>query len=1008
MRRKSIEDGNVSAALHSLRKLCPAAVEDPRLLFRLKKQLFVEALREDGDQSVRKALACAREELAPLALDAYPEAYVEFKQLLLLLVHPPASKSLPSNDTPGSKPMMQNLASLWAVETRMQLAAMVYQTTMRLLGVQHSQLSLLLRYLLHLHTSLQGSVGSPLPHSGLVQTLLQPAARDPSPLPVLHHPGGALAEADVQAVIHCAGSSRQAAMDALRHAGGQASQAFQSELARIPLDQPALTELVLEYATYRGLPCLEQLSRSAWRSKQQQQQRQRQRHAEGARGPMSEPRGGSTTNPTRQPGQCGRSSPRLHALADIHPELPASDACGMGVDGGRALLRVLDEGGGGARGRDCAGDGGLPSVAPASAAAHEPAAQAGKLSPNDREPHRPASGGVSGPWASAPTPPAAGAPSAQPSLPSTTSPQRPPCSRRAPATDRLTSLPPPGAPHPGGDDSSPSPPAKYARWSESDPAAPLPDGRASAVGASAGSQSLPSGACGARPPGSTDGLDGLTSAGVQGDASAGGGGVSQQQSLLALRQLAKEGAASAILSRIATLEPAFLPDHPCLHFDLVRCSYVQLIQAGDQAAALSLARSTLTPIASHHPPLLPALRACMAMLLSMGPVRTAPPPHSSPTQPRPAAATATVAAAAAAAAVAAPPSNMFPTVCMSSHTPPYPGHTAIPTPSSEAAGAAAAAAAGSGPAGMGASSMRLADRNNGVRLKFKKKAGADEDPAVGGPGGAGGPIGMMGDGGGGGGDIGLGLVSVVAQIVAVLQPRLNVAPPKLLQLLQALLATRRTWLQKEQMKDPFQSLLGIDRLCPAAASIPLPPPPPPPLPAPPGGLASRSFAALPTAVRAGLFAHATAGPSGRIPSAATTAMLVPRSIIDRVLNDYEVRHGMIGVPSAVVVEAAAAAAAATRSAAAADAQPSGDEIEDEELPPEHLWSVEQLMEDVHAARAGGGDGGGDGGEEDRMETDEESVLRLIEILEVPRSAAISLLQQHEGDVEMAVMSFLHG
>lgn len=116
---------------------------------------------------------------------------------------------------------------------------------------------------------------------------------------------------------------------------------------------------------------------------------------------MSEPRGGSTTNPTRQPGQCGRSSPRLHALADIHPELPASDACGMGVDGGRALLRVLDEGGGGARGRDCAGDGGLPSVAPASAAAHEPAAQAGKLSPNDREPHRPASGGVSGPWVGA-------------------------------------------------------------------------------------------------------------------------------------------------------------------------------------------------------------------------------------------------------------------------------------------------------------------------------------------------------------------------------------------------------------------------------------------------------------------------------------------------------------------------------------------------------------------------------------------------------------------------------
>ncbi|MEW5310568.1 MAG: hypothetical protein WDW38_002354 [Sanguina aurantia] len=976
MRRKSIEDGNVSAALHSLRKLCPAAVEDPRLLFRLKKQLFVEALREDGGSvcsqgsclmslnmtplsPAHTAAACAREELAPLALDAYPEAYVEFKQLLLLLVHPPASKSLPSNDTPGSKPMMQNLASLWAVETRMQLAAMVYQTTMRLLGVQHSQLSLLLRYLLHLHTSLQGSVGSPLPHSGLVQTLLQPAARDPSPLPVLHHPGGALAEADVQAVIHCAGSSRQAAMDALRHAGGQASQAFQSELVRIPLDQSALTELVLEYATYRGLPCLDQLSRSALLSKQQQQQQ----HAQGARSPMSEPRGGSTTNPTRQPGRCGKSSLRSHALADIHPELSASDGCGVEVEGGRALLRVLDEYGGGARSRNHVGEGGLSSVAAASVAAYKPSAQASKLSLSDREPSRPASG-------HSPMATCCGC---------TQRTVIPPQYHFLPAAALVKTgfrhrqahpLQTPGAPHSSGDDSSSSPPAKYARWSDSDPSAP---------------RSLTAGQLRWEPLLALRVFLVVPVAPTLLGAKMGwmgyfvwcarrckcrGRGVSQQQSLLALRQLAKEGSVPAILSLIATLEPSFLSDHPCLHFDLIRCSYVQLIQAGDQEAALSLARSTLTPIASRHPPLLPALKACMAMLLSMGPRQQQQQQQL--------------------------PATCLQEFCMSSHTPPFPGHIAIPTPSSEAAAAAAAAAAaGSGPAGMGASSMRLADRNSGVRLKFKKKAGADEDPAVGGFSGSGGPTSKKCDGVVGG-DTGLGLVSVVAQIVAALQPRLNVAPPKLLQLLQALLATRRTWLQKEQMKDPFQSLLGIDKLCPAAAIIPLPPPPPPPLPAPPGGLASRSFAALPTAVRAGLFAHATAGPSGRIPSAATTAMLVPRSIIDRVLNDYEVRHGMIGVPSAVLVEAAA------------DAQPSGDEIEDEELPPEHLWSVEQLMEDVHAARAGGGSGGGDGGEEDGMETDEESVLRLIEILEVPRSAAISLLQQHEGDVEMAVMSFLHG
>ncbi|KAF5834050.1 hypothetical protein DUNSADRAFT_9441 [Dunaliella salina] len=36
---------------------------------------------------------------------------------------------------------------------------------------------------------------------------------------------------------------------------------------------------------------------------------------------------------------------------------------------------------------------------------------------------------------------------------------------------------------------------------------------------------------------------------------------------------------------------------------------------------------------------------------------------------------------------------------------------------------------------------------------------------------------------------------------------------------------------------------------------------------------------------------------------------------------------------------------------------------------------------------------------------EESVLRLIEILEVPRHQAIEMLVQHEGDLEMAVVTF---
>lgn len=147
--------------------------------------------------------------------------------------------------------------------------------------------------------------------------------------------------------------------------------------------------------------------------------------------------------------------------------------------------------------------------------------------------------------ATAPWPPAAGAPNAQSSLPSTTSSPRPLWSRRASATDRLTPLQTPGAPHSSGDDSSSSPPAKYARWSDSNPSGPpLLDGRSTAVGAAASSQSLPGGACGSHPLGSKDGSDGLTSSRVQGDASAGEERMTQQQSLLALRQLAKVGLGS--------------------------------------------------------------------------------------------------------------------------------------------------------------------------------------------------------------------------------------------------------------------------------------------------------------------------------------------------------------------------------------------------------------------------------------------------------------------------------
>jgi hypothetical protein len=56
-----------------------------------------------------------------------------------------------------------------------------------------------------------------------------------------------------------------------------------------------------------------------------------------------------------------------------------------------------------------------------------------------------------------------------------------------------------------------------------------------------------------------------------------------------------------------------------------------------------------------------------------------------------------------------------------------------------------------------------------------------------------------------------------------------------------------------------------------------------------------------------------------------------------------------------------------------------------------------------AGRAGGRRARGDAA---AAAVDEESILRLVEILELPRSQAIEMLVQHSGDVEAAVMAFL--
>ncbi|EMS62477.1 hypothetical protein TRIUR3_27645 [Triticum urartu] len=93
--RRALEAGDVDAALALLRAHAPAALLDHRLLFHLHKQRFVELVRRGTEADREAALDCLRTALAPCALDAYPEAYEEFKHILLVLIYDQDDQSSP-------------------------------------------------------------------------------------------------------------------------------------------------------------------------------------------------------------------------------------------------------------------------------------------------------------------------------------------------------------------------------------------------------------------------------------------------------------------------------------------------------------------------------------------------------------------------------------------------------------------------------------------------------------------------------------------------------------------------------------------------------------------------------------------------------------------------------------------------------------------------------------------------------------------------------------------------
>lgn len=248
--RRSIEAGDVDGAIYLLREHAPVVLDDHRILFRLQKQKFIELLRRGTEKDRDAAIQCLRLAFAPCALDAYPEAYEEFKHVLLALIFDKEDQSSP-------------VANEWSERRRFDLAGLLSSILRVQLQAYDPIFLLTLRYLISIHKIFCRDRGISSPITDLTERLLF-EERDPPAIPqesLFEAPP--FDEVDIQALVHAVELTRQGAVDSLRFAKGDLFQAFQNELCRTTLDFSVLDELVHEYCIYRGIAASATISASA-------------------------------------------------------------------------------------------------------------------------------------------------------------------------------------------------------------------------------------------------------------------------------------------------------------------------------------------------------------------------------------------------------------------------------------------------------------------------------------------------------------------------------------------------------------------------------------------------------------------------------------------------------------------------------------------------------------------------------------------------------------------------
>ncbi|GLI60065.1 hypothetical protein VaNZ11_001919 [Volvox africanus] len=887
-----------------------------------------------------KPAACARSELAPLALHAYPEAYVEFKRLLLLLLLLPQHKTQPqqqqTEDADGQQEFLatgRNLvlpeaqeefasaspmgiggssssaaavlcssmgsAGLWDPESTTEFADQAYFTVRSMLGLQQPLLSLQLRFLLRLYGSYPASTST---SGGALASELAPRLRnsgagggnrDPAPLPPLTAPGGvgppSFPESAMQAVIQGAGTSRQAATDAMKRYGGNAFNAFKAEVGRLRLNEHLLAELALEYGTFRGLFSAEQAEALKTRA------------AVGGCG------GGKTVVP--EPFFLS-SYTDARAYADYDEDERSRQRF---FQNAQRLYQQQQQ-----QQQQCC---------------EQRRGQYADSQQQEQEQHRPQ-------WRNALT-----SVLAEQLLPATAPGPlglaRGDASREGASPPNKVARRSPPSDEDGGDDSGSG---KVDQETQQGDADVEMEGDWLAADAAAGTEAA-AGAGAAVAPMETAPVPEAAPVSDFGSGSGSGSGsgacgklrLQGQEIISALLRLGQEGDADGVLSLVEATDPQLWDEHPHLLFDVRRCQYGKLLAEGQTTAALELARRELTPLANAHPALLPHLKSAMAALLP-------------PLQP-------------------------------------------VRQTSQAAANAAAA------PSGANASTMAtIGGATTATATATSTSSSPNSKPSLL-------PC----------------LPAVVGAIQGVLQPRLGLQGPRLVRLMEGLLASHRAWMRAERMiSDPFAEAMKINalRVTPPAVTAPaaaaaalasqarqpsgsanataaavtaaaavaaaaallpplLPPPPQPPRPAGfTGGMSARARELERALREAGAPDRVLLQPWFEMEQQLLAQMALP-------FGRTELRAGP-GAPGA------GGALFGVFGGGLPGILPDDDDVQ------------------------GGGEGGGGGGmaPEDNdsggegMEVDEEGVLRLMEVLELPRGAAVELLQNHDGDVQTAILSVM--